>query len=197
MFGAPESSDSLGGVGDYSISGTISYETLGNNTEYVGDGETILIDFNTNDIEWAGDNRNIVGVRVLLTYSEDETSNGVGCAAPGASQPDPDTITGTLTHDDFNGTESGQNQGQGSSSHEVLVEWYNSSLYLSGNATGMSETEIKNQLDSMGAGLGVYFLEINVEAESGNAIGCTHTDNGEEVEYVVEVILLDYDIRPT
>ena len=197
LFGAPESSDLMGGVGDYSISGTISYETLGNNTEYVSDGETILIDFNTNDIEWTGDNRNIVGVRVLLTYSEDETSNGVGCAAPGASQPDPDTITGTLTHDDFNGTESGQNQGQGSSSHEVLVEWYNSSLYLSGNATGMSESEIKKQLDSMGAGLGMYFLEINVEAESGNAIGCTHTDNGEEVEYVVEVILLDYDIRPT
>ena len=196
LLGAPESSGSMGGIGDYSISGTISYETLGNNTEYVGDGETILVDFNTNDIEWTGDNRNIVGVRVLLTYSEDETSNGVGCAAPGASQPDPDTITGTLTHDDFNGTESGQNQGQGSSSHEVLVEWYNSSLYLSGNATGMSESEIKNELDSMGAGLGLHFLEINVEAESGNAVGCNHTDNGEEVEYLVEVVLLEYEITP-
>ena len=196
LFGAPESSDSMGGIGDYSISGTISYETLGNNTEYVGDGETILVDFNTNDIEWTSDNRNVVGVRVLLTYSEDETSNGLGCAAPGASQPDPDTITGTLTHDDFNGTESGQNQGQGSSSHEVLVEWYNSSLYLSGNATGMSESEIKNELDSMGAGLGLHFLEINVEAESGNAAGCNHTDNGEEVEYLVEVVLLEYEITP-
>ena len=196
LFGAPESSDSMGGIGDYSISGTISYETLGNNTEYVGDGETILVDFNTNDIEWTSDNRNVVGVRVLLTYSEDETSNGLGCAAPGASQPDPDTITGTLTHDDFNGTESGQNQGQGSSSHEVLVEWYNSSLYLSGNATGMSESEIKNELDSMGAGLGLHFLEINVEAESGNAVGCNHTDNGEEVEYLVEVVLLEYEITP-
>ncbi|MDC0161235.1 sodium/proline symporter [Marine Group III euryarchaeote] len=196
LFGAPESSDSMGGIGDYSISGTISYETLGNNTEYVGDGETILVDFNTNDIEWTSDNRNVVGVRVLLTYGEDETSNGLGCAAPGASQPDPDTITGTLTHDDFNGTESGQNQGQGSSSHEVLVEWYNSSLYLSGNATGMSESEIKNELDSMGAGLGLHFLEINVEAESGNAAGCNHTDNGEEVEYLVEVVLLEYEITP-
>ena len=196
LLGSPESSDSMGGIGDYSISGTISYETLGNNTEYVSDGETILVDFNTNDIEWTSDNRNVVGVRVLLTYSEDETSNGLGCAAPGASQPDPDTITGTLTHDDFNGTESGQNQGQGSSSHEVLVEWYNSSLYLSGNATGMSESEIKNELDSMGAGLGLHFLEINVEAESGNAAGCNHTDNGEEVEYLVEVVLLEYEITP-
>ena len=48
----------------------------------------------------------------------------------------------------------------------------------------------------MGAGLGAYFLEINVEAESGNALGCNHTDNGEEVEYLVEVVLLDYEIRP-
>ena len=39
----------------------------------------------------------------------------------------------------------------------------------------MSESEIKNELDSMGAGLGAYFLEINVEAESGNALGCNHT----------------------
>lgn len=193
---APDSSDSTGGIGNYSISGEISYEILGNNTEYVSDGETILIDFNTNNIEWTEDSRNIVGVRVLLTYSEDETSNGIGCAAPGASQPDPDTITGTITHDNFNGTESGENQGQGSSSHEIVVEWYNSSLYFSGNASEMSEAEIKDELDAMGAGLGSYFLEINVEAESGNAVGCNHTDNGEEVEYLVEVILLDYEIKP-
>ena len=48
----------------------------------------------------------------------------------------------------------------------------------------------------MGAGLGAYFLEINVEAESGDALGCNHTDNGEEVEYLVEVVLLDYEITP-
>jgi len=27
-------------------------------------------------------------------------------------------------------------------------------------------------------------------------VGCNHTDNGEEVEYLVEVILLDYEITP-
>ena len=150
----------MGGVGNYSISGEVSYEILGNNTEYVNDGETIILDLSTNNIEWTSENRNVVGVRVILTYSEDETSNGVGCAAPGASQPDPDTITGTITHGDFNGTESGENQGQGSSSHEVLVEWYNSSLYLSGNASGMSESEIESELDAMGEGLGAYTLSL-------------------------------------
>ena len=38
--------------------------------------------------------------------------------------------------------------------------------------------------------------KINVEAESNDGIGCSHTDNGEEVEYLVEVMLLDYKITP-
>ena len=196
LFGAPDSFDNSGGVGDYIISGEISYEILGNSSEYVGDGETILIDLNTNNVDWSSDNRNVVGVRVLLTYSEDETSSGPGCVVPGASQPEADSITGTISHNDFNGTESGENDGQGSSFHEIVVEWYNSSLLSSGNISGMSESDIKNELDSMGEGLGYYSLEINVQAESGSAEGCTHTDNGEEVEYLVEVILLDYEIMP-
>jgi len=195
IFRGPESSDSMGGVGNYSISGDISYEVLGNNTEYVNDDETIFVDLNTDDVEWSGDNRNVVGVRVILTYSEDETSNGAGCIFSGGD-PEEDNITGSITHGAFNGTESGKNEGQGISSHEILVEWYNSSLYLSGNASGMSETEVKNELDSSGNGLGTYYLEIKVNAESGGGPGCNHTDNGEEVEYLVEVVLLEYEITP-
>jgi len=192
ILGAPEPSDSLGGIGDYAISGDISYEILGNNTEYVNDGQPLTIDLNTNDIEWSGDNRNVVGVRIILTYDEDETINGVGCAGPA-----PDTIAGTITHRNFNGT--GSDNNQDSSSLEVLVEWYNSSLYLSGNASGMSESQIINELDSMGEGLGSYTLEINVDADEGGGPlrpQCNHTDNGEEVKYLVEVVLLDYQITP-
>ena len=196
LVGAPESMGGMGGVGNYSISGDVSYEFLGNGTEYVNDGETIIIELNTNNIEWPDYNRNVVGVEVYLTYNEDETSSGAGCARPGASQPDPDTITGTITHDEYNVTGSGQNQGQGASSHSLLITWYNSTLFFSGNASNMSESEIKNELDSMGTGLGIYILEINVEAESNDGIGCNHTDNGEEVEYLVEVLVLDYEITP-
>jgi hypothetical protein len=39
-------------------------------------------------------------------------------------------------------------------------------------------------------------LEIVVNAESGGGPGCNHTDNGEEVEYLVEVVLLEYEITP-
>ena len=55
--------------------------------------------------------------------------------------------------------------------------------------TNMSESKAKNELDSMDAGLGLYFLEINVEAESNDGLGCT-TQITVRVEYLVEVILL-------
>ena len=50
-------------------------------------------------------------------------------------------------------------------------------------------------MDAGKSGLGIYTLEINVIAESGGGIGCTNTDNGEEVEYLVELITLDYSIN--
>ncbi len=194
LMGAPEATEGMGGVGNYSISGELTYESLGNGTEYVNDGDTIVIEMNTNNVEWSSNNRNVVGVWVELTYSEDETGNGAGCAIPGAFQPEPDTIAGTISHDEYNLTGSGDNEG--SMSHSLYMVWYNSTLFFSGNATNMSESEIISELDSKGAGLGSYFLEINVEAESGNDPRCNHTDNGEEVEYEVEIVLLDYEITP-
>ena len=131
---------------------------------------------------------------MTLTYSEDETSGGPGCVAPGASAPDPDTITGTITHGNETGTASGQNKGQGVASHEVLVEWYNSSL-LNGTVSGLSESEIDSQLDAGETGLGSYMLNLSVEVQECGGIGCNHNDEGEEVSYVVEVLVLDYTIN--
>ena len=39
-----------------------------------------------------------------------------------------------------------------------------------------------------------YNLEISVIVDSGGGIGCSHTDEGEGVEYLVEIITLDYSI---
>jgi len=193
---APDSSDSeMGGVGNYFVDSTLSGEILGEGTEYIMDGETLTIEFHTDSIDSWSNGTNVVAVRVLLTYSEDETSNGLGCIAPGASQPDPDTITGVVLHEDKNGTGSGQNQGQGSTSHEIIVEWYNSSLL--GNVTGVSEEEIHNQLDVMEFGLGAYVVDITVDVESGGGAGCQHSDEGEEVEYLVELIILNYAVEKT
>jgi len=189
----PDSS-SLGGVADYTVDSNVIIEQLGEGTEYITDGETLEIDLHTDAITWSGENRNVVAVRVILTYSEDETSGGPGCAVPGASASDPDTITGTITHNNETGTASGQNQGQGESSHEILVEWYNSSL-LNGTISGLSESEITNQLDSGDEGLGAYILDINVAVQEGGGIGCNHNDEGEEVSYIVEILVLDYTIN--
>jgi hypothetical protein len=67
--------------------------------------------------------------------------------------------------------------------------------------SGLSESAIVEQIDSMGAGLGTYSAEISVAAETGNTPGgpvsqCDRSDDGEEVTYSVELIVFDYTIAP-
>ena len=98
-------------------------------------------------------------------------------------------------HAGFNNTADGQNNG-GNGAHDVTVEWFNSSM-VGAEVSGLSESEIVSQIDSMGAGLGAYSAEIGVSAEAGNAPGaCSRSDNGEEVTYSVELIIFDYTIAP-
>ena len=188
----PDSLDSSAGTsGEWFVETSFSSEQLADGVEYINDGQTFTIEMHTDSIDNAA-NLNIVGVRVSLNYSEDETSSGLGCNAPGASNPDPDTITGTVVHNEYNSTSSGQNSGGGTSSHQVVVEWYNSSM--TGNVSGVSKSDIDEGLDVGYSGSGIYSLDISVVVEEGGGIGCAHTDDGEEVEYLVELIILDYSI---
>lgn len=184
------------GVGDYQINGNLTYVQLTDGIEYIADGDTYMIDdLHTDSIDDAED-LNIVGVRVLMSYEEDE-SGGDGIFCPGG-QDAADTISGTAMHAGFNGTADGQNNG-GSGAHEVVVEWFNSSM-VGAEVSGLSESEIISQIDSMGAGLGAYSAEIGVSAETGNepSPSCTEprTDNGEEVTFSVELIVFEYTIAP-
>ena len=192
IFAGPDSLESDGGPsGEWLVEASFGSEQLADGIDYVNDGQTLTVEMHTDAVDDAED-LNIVGVRVTLTYSEDETSSGLGCAAPGASNPDPDTITGTVVHNEHNTTASGQNSGAGVSSHIVEVEWFNASMI--GNVSGVSKSDINNGLDVGDAGLGVYTLDVTVIVDSGGGIGCSHTDDGEEVEYLVELITLDYSI---
>ena len=184
------------GVGDYQINGNLTYVQLTDGIEYIADGDTYMIDdLHTDSIDDAED-MNIVGVRVVMSYGEDE-SGGEGIFCPGG-QDAADTISGTAMHAGFNGTADGQNNG-GSGAHEVVVEWFNSSM-VGAEVSGLSESEIISQIDSMGAGLGAYSAEIGVSAETGDepSPSCTdpRTDNGEEVTFSVELIVFDYTIAP-
>ena len=193
IVSGPDSLSSDNGIsGNWIVSGNFDNETLADGLEYVNDGEPIVINMHTDAVEGSED-LNIVGVRVTLQYSEDESSSGFGCAVPGASDPDPDTISGTISNDKINGTASGQNSGGGVSSHTVEVEWFNESMI--GNVSGVSKSNIIQGLEGGENGLGSYTLELSVTAETGGGAGCSHTDEGEDIEYIVELVTLDYVIE--
>ena len=101
--------------------------------------------------------------------------------------------SGTATHLEFE-TGDGQNQG-GSGSHDVTTEWYNSSI-IGTEVEGLSESEVADQLDSKGAGLGDHTIEISVTANAGNRPGCSNSDSGRNGTYTVQLIVLDYEITP-
>lgn len=126
-----------------------------------------------------------------MTYSEDESRSGGLCLVTDDTSG-ADTITGVLSHIGFNGSASGQNQDAGPTSHETEIVWYDASLI--GNVTDVSMADIEAGLNANGAGLGAYSVEISVDVSTGGGPGCTHTDNGENVDYVIELIALEYTV---
>jgi len=186
-----DATSGLGGVRDYEVSGELTYVELASGGEYIADGTTFDIENLHTDAIDGADDMNIVGVRLTMTYGEDETSQGPGCGV--SSQNAADTISGNTDHAGFTGSAAGQNGGQGGS-HFAEAIWYNDSMI--GVVSGLSESEIVDQIDAMGAGLGPYNASVSVTAETGGGAGCQHTDNGEDVSYVVELIVFDYAIAP-
>ena len=186
----------MGGVGTYTVTGEFSYIDLASGDADVQDGTPFTLDLNTMDLSSEDKAKNIVGVLVSMSYQEDEEgAGGPQCNGPNSPQNAPDTITGTATHLEFTNTGDGQNQG-GSGSHDVTTEWYNSSM-IGTEVEGLSESEISDQLDSKGAGLGDYSVEISVSSNQGSSnFGCQNSDSGETVSYTVQLIVLDYEITP-
>jgi hypothetical protein len=189
---ATDNPSGMGGVGTYSVTGEFSYIDFDNGGEYIADGETLTIQLNTDALSSEDQAKNIVGVLVSMSYAEDEQAQGFPCV----SQTAPDTISGTATHLEFTNTADGQNQG-GSGSHDVATIWYNESM-IDTEVEGLSESEISDQLDSKGAGLGDYGIEISVAAQgdSCTGLGGANEDNGEDVSYTVQLIVLEYEITP-
>ena len=189
-----ESGSALGGMGLYEVGGEVTFVELDSGMEYVASGETWTIDdLSTDSVDGASD-MNIVGVLVTLSYGEDETG-GQGPTCPGG-QAAADTISGTVMHGPHNASASGNN-GDAPASHTVESIWYNDSMV--GEVVLLSESEIVEQIDADGAGLGAYSLDITVDAEAGNTPppgACNREDNGEEVSYTIELIVYDYIIVP-
>jgi len=188
LASAPNSSSStnLGGIGDYSVTGTYSYHQIGDGSQYVNDGDTVNVMVNSDAAGDEIDGKNIVGVRATLTFTDDETQTGVGC---GIAQPEQDDdVSGKMMHDGLEETSPTL------SGESVTLEWHNSSI-IGTTVSNMSESDIMMMLDGMGIGLGEHSLDISVMVNTGGGALCTTTDEGEEVAYTIELISLEYSIE--
>jgi hypothetical protein len=184
----------LTAVGDYVVNGEVETILLEEGGEYIQDGDEWPVsqtsDAVRNEIETAGGN--VIGVRITMTYDEDEEASGATCAAASGSDA-PDTITATLEHSEMTNSGSGENPG----SHTVDLTWVNLSLLDEEVISGMSGTEISDQLNAGDAGLGAYDIVIGVTAAAGNAPGlCSRSDNGEDVSWTIELLVLEFTVAP-
>jgi hypothetical protein len=190
------SGGALGTVGNYKVSGEYTFIELDSGTEGIADGDTLTLNLHSDAVQTQIADKNLVAVIVNMTYDEDETSGGgppsvAFCNVPGANDNAPDTISATVSRGNDTASGSGQNPG----SHAVTAEWYDSSI-IDTVVSGLSESEIMDMLEGGETGIGNYTIEISVVAESGGGAGCPHNDGGEEVNYTVSLVLLDYNIIP-
>ena len=186
------SGGALGSVGDYKVSGEYTFIELDSATEGIADGETLTLELHSDAVQSQIEGKNLVAVIVNMTYDEDETSGGGPlCLLPGANDNAADTISATVSRGNNTASGSGQNPG----THEVTAEWYDSSI-IGTVVSGLSESQIMDELEGGETGIGNYTIDISVAAESGGGAGCPHNDGGEEVTYTVSLVLLDYNIIP-
>ena len=186
------SGGALGSVGDYKVSGEYTFIELDSATEGIADGETLTLELHSDAVQSQIEGKNLVAVIVNMTYDEDETSGGGPlCLLPGANDNAADTISATVSRGNNTASGSGQNPG----THEVTAEWYDSSI-IGTVVSGLSESQIMDELEGGETGIGNYTIDISVAAESGGGAGCPHNDGGEEVSYTVILVLLDYNIIP-
>jgi hypothetical protein len=188
------SSGALGSIGNYNVTGEYTFIELDSATEGIADGETLTINLHSDAVQSQIADKNIVAVIVNMSYDEDESTNGgPGCVGPLGGSDAPDTISATVSRGNNTASGSGQNPG----GHAITAEWHDSSI-IDTVVTGLSESEIMDMLEGGDTGIGDYVVEISVTAETGNAPGplCNRDDGGEEVEYTVNLVLLDYAITP-
>ena len=92
-------------------------------------------------------------------------------------------------------TETGNGENPGS--HTVELTWVNLSLLDEEVISGLSGANITDQLTAGDEGLGAYDIVIGVTAAAGNAPGaCSRSDNGEDVSWTIELLMLDFTVAP-
>ena len=182
---SPSSSSMSDKVGSYSISGTYSFHEIAEGSEFIEDGESIPIDANSEDSVDPLDGLNIVGVLITIAHQDDETVNGAGCAF--ADPPQDDTVEGSIGYSGLSASDSSTGD------FAFQLDWHNSSL-IDTTVSNMTKSEIQMMLDGGGLGLGDYELILGVTVQNGGGAFCTSDDTGQDVDYKIELVSLEYTI---
>jgi len=208
FIAAPDSSNSSDSKGMYYVTIIEEVMVLDSGSEYINDGETLELQYSSDSIEEWPNGNNVVGIAIYLSFEEDETSSGLGCAVGGDTEND--VITGSIRHSllDFqNRTVTGSYYNhQGNNGLQIPQDGW--PLFLLGGApmdiwysaentaplSNYSISEITDAIDLGEEGLGDYFVDITVDAEEGGSFQCEHNDDGEQVDYEIQLITWDYDI---
>ena len=174
---------SSGQKDDYVVNGTFTYHEIGSGTETIQHEGTSVVGAHSD----AGDvdGMNIVGFRVIIEHTDDETGGGPQC-------------TGVATEDDEVSVNGGINEasatGSGTESPmEVSFVWIDQSI-LGTIVQNKSMGEISSMLDGGDTGFGEYSFDISVNTNAGSRVttGCNRQDNQETVDWTIELISLEY-----
>ena len=182
---SPKSSSMSGKIGSYTVNGTYSLHEIAAGSEFIEDGESLPIDANSDDSVDSIDGLNIVGVKVTINHQDDETLSGFGCAA--AEPPQDDTVDASIGHSGISDSNSS------TSSFDFQLDWHNSTL-IDTTVSNLTKSEIEEMLDGGELGFGEYELVLGVTVQNGGGTLCTSDDSGQDVDYKIELVSLDYTI---
>ena len=152
---------------------------------FIEDGESIPIDANSEDSVDSLDGLNIVGVLVTITHQDDETVSGAGCAF--ADPPQDDTVDASIGYSGLSASDSS------TGGFDFRLDWHNSTL-IDNTVSNMTKSEIQMMLDGGGLGMGEYELMLGVAVQNGGGAFCTSDDTGQDVDYKIDLVSLEYTI---
>ena len=170
----------------YEVEGTLTFIEIGNGTQIIGNQAIATVSVSSTDL----DDENIVGFRIKISHSDTESP----CDPTGTATPQDDEVSaegginGETTN--FSGTDA-----ELESSHY----WINTSI-INTSVPDVLEADIHGMLTGGEVGQGDYTFNISVDVNAGSAnIGpfdtCQNQDSGEEVDWVIELILLEYTVE--
>ncbi len=178
--------DLSGPIGTFEIDGNLTYIEIGAGSETIADQGTATIAVNSDSVDF--DDENIVGFRIKLTHSDTESPCGPG-AAP---QADDISSVGGINENTTSLSGSDANL-------EESLFWINNSI-IDAKVSNVTESDVHQMLDGGNTGSGIYTFDITVNVNRGStSLGpldaCQNDDSGEQVDWIIELISLDYAVE--